>query len=392
MKFDKAYFDTGLDRRNTGCEKWDDPEMCPEDALAMWVADMDFPCAPAIEEAVQERAEHPCFGYSFDDGALVKAFCAFWQRRHNLIIRPEQTVTLPGVVTGIRLAIHSFTNPGDDVVIMTPVYGPFFYSVRDAERNLVECPLTENEAGCITMNYAALENAFRNGAKVVVLCNPHNPVGRAWKKDELVKLLNLCRQYDVKIISDEIHADFVYVPNKFVPMLSLEGAEDCVLSLVAPSKTFNIAGLQHAHAVCFNADMLGKINKLMQMYGVSSGNIFALAAAKAAYEKCDAWLDGLLAYLDEGHKLLRACLNERIPKAKMVPVEATYLAWIDLRAYGYSTEELHVRCRNAGVVFNKGTFFGELGDGFVRINFGCPHHHIEEAVKRLAKALEEEEK
>ena len=392
MKFDKAYFDAGINRYNSGCVKWDDKNACPDGALPMWIADMDFACAPAIANAVKERAQHPCFGYSAHDGAVEKAFCDFWKRRHGLEIQPEQTVTLPGVVTGIRMALQIFTNPGDEIVIMTPVYGPFFFSVKDAERKLVECPLLEDENGHITMNYAAMETAFINGAKVVILCNPHNPVGRAWKKDELETLLKLCKQYGVKIIADEIHADFVYAPNHFVPMLTLDGAQDCVISLVAPSKTFNVAGLQHAHAVCFDKDILEKLNHLLHMYGVSSGNVFALAASKAAYEDCDEWLDGLIAYLDEGHKLLRKCLQERIPKAKMANIEATYLAWIDLRAYGFNTEELNERCRHAGVIFNKGTFFGEMGNGFVRINFGCPHAHVEEAVKRLAKALGEEEK
>ncbi|MBE5777518.1 MAG: putative C-S lyase [Clostridiales bacterium] len=391
MKFDKAYFDAGIDRRHSGAVKWDSAEMCPDGALPMWIADMDFACAPAIVEAIVKRAQHPCFGYDMDDREGQQAFCDFWKRRHGLDVEIAETVMLPGVVTGLRAAVNVMTEPGDGVAILTPVYGPFFSSIKDAGRKVVECALIEDESGRAVMDYEAIENAFQGGAKMMMLCSPHNPVGRCWDRDELEKLLALCRQYGIPMVSDEIHADFVYAPKRFTPILTLEGACENVISLAAPSKTFNVAGLQHAHAICKDAALREKFENYLHTYGVSSGNTFAVAAARACYESCDEWLNGLLAYLDEGRQMLLEYVRRLLPKAVMKPVEATYLAWVDLRAYGYNTEELNARCKEAGIILNRGTFFGDCGDGFVRINFGCPHANLLEGVKRLAKAVGEKE-
>ena len=388
MKFDKAYFDQEFNRKGSGCTKWDGPA-CPEGALPMWIADMDFACAPAIADAVLKRAQHPCFGYPAHDNKGMEAFCGFWQRRHQLQVVPEQVLSLPGVVTGIRAAVNCFTKPGDGIAVMPPVYGPFFFSVKDADRKIVECPLQEDANGRPVMNYEALENAFRDGVRMVILCNPHNPVGRVWEKEELEKLLALALAYDVIVISDEIHAEFVYKPHVFVPMLSLEGAKEKVITLVAASKAFNLAGLQQAEMIIMNPDMYNVCKQHMNAHGISSGNTFALVATEAAYSECDEWLEGLIEYLDEGRKLLKGYVEDMLPKAKMREVEGTYLAWIDLRAYGFNTEQLNQRCLDAGVVFNRGTFFGEMGDGFVRINFGCPHSHLKEGVVRLKRALGE---
>ena len=223
----------------------------------------------------------------------------------------------------------------------------------------------------------------------MMLCNPHNPVGRAWKKEEMTALMEVLRRYDVTLLSDEIHEDFVFEKGAFVPALSLvENAEAKVIALTSASKTFNLAGLQQAVAFCKNPELLSLIQKTMHDVGVVQGNIFGLIATEAAYVYGDEWLDGMLAYISEGAQILREELQMKLPKAVMTPLEATYLAWVDLRAYGFTCAELLERCRQTGVEFTPGTFFGEeAGQGFMRVNLACQHDRIRLAVEQLANAI-----
>ena len=390
MKYDRAFFDAGLERHNTRCEKWDDRGVLNEDGIALWVADMDFRCAQPIVDAILERAQHPCFGYNSNDGSDEKALMGYWQRRHDLTIQKEQVRMLPCVVTGLKTCVRAFTKEGDKVAIFTPIYGPFYASVVDNKRTLEKVPLLPGEDGRYRMNLSGMEQALKNGAKLILLCNPHNPISRAWDKEELEQLIVLAERYDVPLVSDEIHADFVYGPKKFVPILSIPGAEKRAVMLCAASKTFNVAGLQQASCVCFNPDLLKKIGEELNAAGVTSGNTFALYATQAAYNHGDAWLDGLMEYLDENRKALAEFVKKYLPKAKLTPVEATYLAWLDLRAYGKTCEEMTEAFKKNGVALTTGVFFGEDADGFMRINFGCPRAMLEEGIRRMAKALEEE--
>lgn len=390
MQFDQAYFDRGISRRGTRCEKWDDPGMLPEDGIPLWVADMDFPCAPAIEETVKKRAEHPCFGYNNEaaEEACARALCAFWRRRHGLDIRPEQTLTLPCVITGLKACVRLFTREGDAVAMFTPVYGPFYQSVVLNGRRVAGVPLLRDDRGAYPMNLNGMEDALRDGAKLIMLCNPHNPVSRCWTREELEALCDLAQRYDVPIVSDEIHADFVYRPAVFTPILSLEKAR--AVMLCAASKTFNVAGLQQAALVTRDDGIRQEMQKALSAAGVTSGNTFALAATEAAYARCDDWLDGLLAYLDGSRRELADFVRQHLPRAVMTPVEATYLAWLDLRAYGFSCQELKEKCYRHGVAFTGGTFFGEAGEGFLRVNFGCPRAQWRTGMERLCDALKEE--
>ena len=386
MKFDEAYFDQGIDRVGTRCEKWDGAmKRAGDDLIPLWVADMDFPSPPAVQEALIRRAQHGTYGYTelLDDDA--EALIAFWQRRHGLTVPKEAVTLLPCVITGMRVAINALTQPGDGIIIQSPVYGPFRFSVEATGRKLLDAPLILRDNGRYDMDLAAVERHLQNGASLMLLCSPHNPVSRAWTRQELSDLLALLKRYDVPLVCDEIHADFVYAPETFVPALTVE--QENVVSLCAPSKTFNLAGLQQASCLCVDEQVRKALEAQIEASGVRCGNLFALEATRAAYNEGDAWLDGLMDYLDGNRKRLAELVRELLPKAVLTPLEATYLGWLDLRAYGFTCEELEKRTIAAGVQFTGGTFFGEAGEGFLRVNIGCPRANIEEGVKRLATAL-----
>lgn len=387
MRFNQEYFDEGLYRMGTRCEKWDECRAeHGEDALPMWVADMDFPSPPAVQEAILRRAAHPTYGYTAVMADDIRALTDFWQRRHGLTLDAQDVMMIPCVITGLKLAILALTRPGDGVIIQSPVYGPFRFSVEATGRTLMEAPLLRREDGGYDMDLAAVEKQLQAGAKLMLLCNPHNPVSRVWTKEELFALLTLLNRYGAALVSDEIHADFVYAPNTFTPALSLQGER--VISLCAASKTFNLAGLQQASLLCREEDVRKLIQAEMDRAGVRCGNIFALEATRAAYNEGDAWLDGLISYLDGSRALLQELVARHLPRAVLTPMEGTYLAWLDCRAYGMTTEELLAKAAEAGVVFTSGEFFGHGGEGYLRINIGCPRRYVEEGILRLAVALE----
>ena len=387
MKFDHEYFDAGLYRMGTRCEKWDEARNeHGEDILPLWVADMDFPSPPAVQEAILKRAAHPTYGYTAELEDDHQALINFWQRRHGLTIEQDWLTLMPCVVTGIKAAILALTKPEDKVLIQSPVYGPFRMSVQATGRTLADAPMIRDENGRYSMDLATTEAQLQAGAKLMILCSPHNPASRAWSAEELTALIALLDKYNVPLVSDEIHADFVYAPGKFVPVLSL--TKKNVMSFCAASKTFNLAGLQQACCICPDEKIREAFRHEMDKAGVRAGNIFALEGTRAAYNEGDEWLDGLMAYLDGNRKHLAAMVAEHLPKAVLTPLEATYLGWIDLRAYGFNGEALMQRTIAAGVQFTGGTFFGDNGDGFLRINIGCPRRYITEGILRLKKALE----
>ncbi len=385
--YDDAYFDAGLDRRDTRCEKWDGTEK--PDVLPLWVADMDFPSPPEVAEALACRALHPTYGYTQQLPDDTSALTDFWQRRHHLSVPADWVMMLPCVVTGIRLALLALTQPGDGVIIQSPVYGPFRFSVEATGRTLMDAPLRRGEDGRYSMDLDAVEAQLRAGAKAMVLCSPHNPVSRVWTREELSRLLSLLSRYDAFLIVDEIHADFVYQPAEFIPALSL--SQENILTLCAASKTFNLAGLEQAAMLVPDEHVRTKITAEMERAGVRSGNLFALVGTRAAYQHGDAWLDGLLHYLDGSRKHLAELVARELPRAVLTPLEATYLGWLDLRAYGLDCETLMQRTLAHSVQFTEGTFFGECGSGFLRINIGCPRRFITEGIRRLKAALEDDE-
>jgi len=402
VEFNEEYFDQGVFRMGTRCEKWDtmrrlagDPGMLP-----FWVADMDFPSPPAVAQALVERAAHPVYGYTEIEDDDYAAAADFWRRRHGIVYTKEELTFLPCVITGLKVAIRACTQPGDGVVVMSPVYGPFRFSVQATGRTLVTVPLVPESTAAtlrgdgalavapsrMRMDLPGIERALAAGAKAVMLCNPHNPVGRCWTRAELEELVACVSRHGATLISDEIHADFIYPGHTFTPALSL--ASDKVVSLFAASKTFNLAGLQQAMCACRDGELRAAIRKAIDEGGVRSGNLFALEGTRAAYQTGDAWLDGLVRYLDGNRAELARLVAEKLPKAVLYPLEATYLAWLDLRAYGFSEKELMARCAKAGVKLSEGSFFGADGEGFMRFNIGCPRRYLVQGIDRLAQALQ----
>ena len=390
MKYDRSFFDREIDRNGTCSVKWDIPQKAVgPDVNPMWVADMDFEGLPEVSQALQERAAHPAFGYTLESDASVEALLSFMKRRHGLELAKEDHVLLPCVITGLRAAVLALTQKEERVIVQPPVYGPFYQSARENLRELAECPLKVDEVGRYTMDLDSVEDACRAGARLMLLCNPHNPVGRCWSRQELVSLLEVLRKYGTALISDEIHEDFVYEKGAFTPILSLVSSEEPVVALTSASKTFNLAGLQQAVAFSKNHALLSQLQDVMDHVGVVSGNIFAMTATEAAYRYGDEWLDGLLVYLKEGEQLFRQILSQKLPQAILSPLEATYLGWINLRSLGFSQEELVTRCRGEGLELNDGTIFGKkAGKGYLRVNYACSHRRVMLAAEQLAAAME----
>ncbi|NMD37722.1 MAG: putative C-S lyase, partial [Christensenellaceae bacterium] len=333
--FNKEFFDKGINRLNTNCEKWDVPiRKYGENLLAMWVADMDFETVPSIETKLSERVSHNTYGYTEISEEDHEAFYNFMQRRHGIRISKNENQMLPCVVTGIKTCVRCFSNEHDAIVIQSPVYGPFSSSISINNRKIIDNALVKQRDNSYTIDFQLLENQFKNGAKLIIFCNPHNPVSKCWNEDELSQLVKLSKKYDVFIISDEIHADFVYKPNKFISVLSIAEKFNYnnVICLFSASKTFNIAGLQQAQLVTKNMELFDKIKKEVNSVGLTYGNIFALAATREAYNNGDDWLNGLIKYLDEGRQILLEQLKEHLPKVKISPIDATYLAWLDITA------------------------------------------------------------
>ena len=390
MTYDRLFFDQGIDRRGTQSVKWETTAVMCEGMIPLWVADMDFPCAEPIRDALRERAEHACYGYTFEGPADFEALAGFWLRRHNVRLRPGESLMLPTVVAGLRAAVNTLTQPGDGVVIQTPVYGPFSAAIRDSGRVILAAPLQRDETGRYRMDLEKVEDHLRKGARLFILCSPHNPVSRPWEREELLALVMLLKRYNARLVSDEIHADFVYAPRRFVPVMSLAEAPADTIVLVSASKTFNVAGLQQANALCRDADTLRLLARFLERSGASSGNIFALAGTRAAYAKCDDWLDAVMAYLSDNRAVVSQGLAALLPEAVVTPMEATYLAWVDIRAYHTPQCDVGPRCRVHGVALTDGQFFGEAeGEGFMRVNYGCPKSQLEQGLERFARAIKD---
>ena len=394
MHYDHRFFDEPIDRRGTACEKWDGiAHREGMELLPMWVADMDFRCPEVVTEALQKRVSHPVYGYTEETPAQVEAMLGFFRRRHGITLTAEQKYTLPCVVTGLYAAVRAFTKPGDSVILQSPVYGPFFRAIEGTGRLIADNALLRDSEGRYIMDFEGLEALCAGGAKLMLLCSPHNPTGRCWSREELTRLWSILNRYGVALVSDEIHWDFVYEKGALTSVLALAEAQDGsapIMTITSASKSFNLAGLLQAVLLTRNGEMMTAVTTELKNTGTTQGNLFSLLAAEAVYREGDDWLDGLMDYLTTSRSILLEELAVRLPRAVVSPIQATYLAWIDLRAYGFSGEELVRRTYAQGVAFTEGTFFGkEAGEGFLRLNFACPHSQLKEAIIRLEKAIKD---
>lgn len=384
-------FDTPVHRRGTGCMKWDGmaAPFGRDDLLPFWVADMDFRSAPEIVEALREMADFGVFGYPImTDGA--REAVAGWERtRFGWDVDRRHVDFVPGVVPGLGFAIRAFTKPGDGIVIQPPVYPPFFGVIKDNGREVVESPLID--AGSrYEMDFANLEEVLAApNVKALMLCSPHNPVARVWTREELSRLAELCIAHDVFVFSDEIHQDLVFRDAKHLPTaLAAPELKSRLVTLVAPSKTFNIAGLSASAWIAEDEAVAGAMRKSLGSLHMERLNQFGAKALETAYRKGAPWLDALMAYLEGNRAIVEDFVTKRLPRAELKHPEGTFIFWIDFRGYGLSSSGLQrILTDEARVALNPGTSFGRQGEGFARLNAGCPRAQLEEGLARIAEAF-----
>ncbi|MDD2331930.1 MAG: PatB family C-S lyase [Candidatus Cloacimonetes bacterium] len=387
MKYD---FDRIIDRRGTGCFKYDALKLFfgKDELIPLWVADMDFSIAPEIEAALLKRLQHPVFGYNFRPKTFYDAVIEWFETRFGYRIQREWIIATPGIVPAINLAVLCFTAPGDSILIQTPVYQPFFEAVLAHKRTLLTNPLIEMD-GRFEIDFEDLELKLQK-AKLFIFCSPHNPVGRVWTRDELQRIGGLCAKYGVPVVSDDIHCDIVYKPHKHLPLAGLDGFESNVVSCFSPSKSFNIAGLTTAVVVISDPEKRRIFNTLNQDLHLYLGNSFGIEAFIAAYKSGQNWLDELVLYLEKNRDFLVRFVRNDIPELKVICPEGTFLAWMDFRGLQLSTEAMNrMLIEKAGVALDPGIKYGIEGEGFMRFNFGCSQAVVMEALSRIQLAIRE---
>ena len=383
---DRAYFDAFIDRAGTACEKWDGRETVfgRKDVIPLWVADMDFACAPGIVEALKARAAHPIYGYTDDVAENRLAEVNFLKRRFDLTVEPEWILSSPSVVDSMLFSLYALTAPGERVLIQPPVYGPFRETILRSGRAVAESPLLETAEGW-KMDFASLEAAFKSGIKCMFLCSPHNPVGRVWTRAELEELAALVKAYKVRVIADEIHASFTFAPHVHTPLRTL--LPDAIM-LTSATKAFNIAGVRQSSIIVSDEEAREALKKEMHSVNADHPNLFAMVAQRAAYETGDEWLDGCVDYIRENRDLVCAFMAERLPEVSMPPLEGTYLMWLDMRRTGMEHEALFRRLIDVGGVgLNTGLFFGEQGRGFFRLNLATQRQNVQAGLEGIERAL-----
>ena len=384
-------FDTVPNRRGTNCFKYDFArEMgMPEDVLPLWVADMDFPTAPAVLERLHALAEHGIFGYTGVKDAYFSAVHNWYAQRFSWETQRSWLVTTPGVVFAIAIAIRAFTQKGDAILIQQPVYYPFANKVTENDRQLVVNPLVLKN-GRYEMDFADMERKIVNyHVKMLLLCSPHNPVGRVWTKEELLRVGEICQKHGVLVVSDEIHADFTYAGHTHRVFASVKSEfADFTITCTAPSKTFNLAGLQNSNIFIPNRQLRHAYKKELSACGCGGTNCMGMAACQAAYEAGADWLEQLKQYLAGNLAYIRQFLREKLPEIVLIEPDGTYLVWLNLRKLGLTKQQQRqLIVQDAKLWLDTGTLFGQGGEGFERINIACPRTTIEQAMQRLEHAV-----
>ena len=389
MRYD---FETLIDRRPAGAEKWNmmvrkKPEVCG-DVVPLSVADMEFSIAPEIQEALMAYIQQQIPGYAGAPEGFLESVCAFLQRRHGLQVAPEELVQTPGIVYALPRAIRALTERGEGVIIMTPVYYPFYRAIANTGREVVRCPLIYDQ-GSYAIDFDLLKSlAEKKQNTALLFCSPHNPVGRVWTAEELQKTAQICEQYHLGLISDEIHFDLVYPEHVHVSCGALEGAlARRTILCTAPSKTFNLAGMNLSNLVVRDEMLRKKLIQILRTDATPMQTPFGYVACQAAYDHGEAWLEELLAYLDENRRFVAAYFAKELPQLRAVPLEGTYLQWVDCRALGLDRQALEALMLAHDLFFDEGYLFGEEGAGFERINLACPRRVLEAALARLKNAL-----
>jgi len=381
-------FDRDIDRAGTFSTKYDGREAMfgHPDVMPLWVADMDFAAPAAVTEALVARAAHPVYGYTLFPDSLYEALIDWLKSRHGWEVEREWIILCPGVVPSLSTSIIALSAPGDAVIVQPPVYFPFFSVVKKTGRTLLTSAL-QLEEGCYRMDVADLSRQAAS-ARLLLLCSPHNPVGRVWSKPELEKVLEIARQHQLIILSDEIHADLIYPGNRHHILASLVDSPESIITAVTPSKTFNIPGLNLSALIVPHPQYRSAIRTQLEMMHVSASNPFGVVAFEAAYRGGGEWLDALMEYLAVTRQMVQHYLAENLPEIRLIPSQGTYLLWLDCRSLGMNDDELRqFFIFEAGIGMNPGISFGAEGSGFMRMNIGMPRHRIRQALDSIRSAL-----
>ncbi|HLR09507.1 MAG TPA: MalY/PatB family protein [Bacillota bacterium] len=383
-------FDVVHNRQHTRSVKWDMLESVfqTKDVLPMWVADMDFSAPHAVNEALKKRVEHGIYGYTIVDDAVKQAIVHWISSRHGWEIKPDWLSFSPGVVTSLNIAIQTFTEPGDGVLIQPPVYTPFFNIIEQHGRQIIKNPLIQKN-DYYEIDFADFEAKLQQGVKAFMLCSPHNPVGRVWSKEELKEMARLCRKYDVLILADEIHCDLLYPGERHIPIASLsEDIADLTVTFMAPSKTFNLAGLQASYIITSDERKRSKLEKTLKKQGLGMLNTMGNIAMETAYLHGAAWLDEFRNIMQTNKNYVIDMLHSHTDVLRVTRSEGTYLLWIDCSGMQLDAEALETfMIKKAKVGLNPGKSYGEEGKSFMRMNIACPQSTLEEGVKRIITAV-----
>lgn len=382
------YFNQPFSRLGTSTYKWDFlKEKTGKAILPFTVADSDYPTAPEIIKALSERVEHGAFGYTYIDKEYYEIIQNWTEKRYGYAVDADWIVPTTGVVSALAYTIMALTEENDKVLIFTPVYNPFYDVIKNNARKLIESKLLREDK--YRMNFSEVEKHFQAGVRLVILCSPHNPVGRVWTESELKTLVELALKYDVTLLSDEIHCDLLIGGSKFVSVGNYFSKEQKIIAVFAPSKTFNLAGLGLANMIIPNDELRSKIEALIKRYYIHP-DLLAVTACKAAYRKSAYWADLQNEHLTSQYQLLKDFFKARIPEARVTDLEGTYLAWVDFTYLGLSSKEICDRLIEYGVLFNRGDIYGKDYDGFIRINLACSNAQLKaglEAIERFITDL-----
>lgn len=390
---DPDNFDRIVSRTGSSCVKYDGRQSMfgKADVVPAWIADMDFATPSVITEALIERAKHPIYGYTLFPDNLYEATIDWMRRRHGWTIERDWIVMCPGVVPSLNATVMAFTQPGESVIIQPPVYFPFFSAATQTGRKLIQNPLN-NVNGRYTIDFDQLEQ-YAQSAHLLLFCSPHNPVGRVWSRDELKQLLQIAKKNNLIIFSDEIHADLIYPGNKHTVLGTFSEHKNHVITAMAPSKTFNIPGLNLSCLIIPDKTIRRAIMDVFNTWHVSASNPFSITAYETAYREGEIWLDALLCYLSETRDCVTAFLTEHLPAIKPIPAEGTYLLWLDCHALNMNDDELkHFFIFNAGVGLSPGFLFGQEGSGFMRLNIGAPRKTVMQALENILQAYQNQQR
>lgn len=383
-------FDQIINRKQTASLKWDKNKerFGKEDLLPLWVADMDFKAPQPVLDAIKRRVEHGIFGYSFVPDSTYDAIIHWINKRYQWSINKEWIDFSHGVVPAISTIVNTFTEPGDEIIIQSPVYYPFFSQVEKNGRKLVNNQLIEKN-GTYAMDFEHLEKSISEKTKMLILSHPHNPVGRVWTREELTQLGEICVKHNILVISDEIHCDLTFKGIQHIPFASISKEfADISITCMAPSKTFNLAGLQTSYLIIPNKKNRIKYKEALGRQGLSEPNIIGITAMEAAYRYGEGWLNELMTYIQSNLIALTTFIEKELPSLKVIQPEAMYLVWIDARKLGVDHKELESRIINKGnVALNQGYIFGKSGEGFIRVNIACPQETLMQGLKQIKNAL-----